>query len=69
MRIDEYNKVYGVQEIANSVFLADKEESITGRVMSIRAAGHKLIFFDLVGDEHKVQVMANAEFYVDGDFE
>jgi lysyl-tRNA synthetase class 2 len=35
--------------------------------MSIRAAGNKLIFIDLVGDEHKVQVMATADNY-EGEF-
>jgi len=36
--------------------------------MSIRAAGPKLIFIDLHGDDHKVQIMATAQNYV-GDFD
>ena len=41
--------------------------SLTGRVMSIRAAGGKLVFLDLHGDEQKVQIMATANKY-EGDF-
>lgn len=33
--------------------------------MQIRSAGQKLIFIDLYGDEHKVQVFAAADFYTD----
>lgn len=36
--------------------------------MSLRGAGSKLIFIDLVGDEHKIQVFANATNYI-GDFD
>ena len=41
---------------------------MTGRVMSIRAAGPKLIFIDLHGDDAKVQIMATAQNY-EGDFD
>lgn len=41
--------------------------SIAGRVHSIRGAGAKLIFFDLRGEGVKVQVMANARNYKDGE--
>lgn len=50
------------------MFLEDVKVAVTGRVMSIRAAGPKLVFIDLVGDDHKVQVMATAANY-EGDFE
>ena len=33
----------------------------------IRAAGPKLIFIDLTGDNKKVQVMANAKLYTDAE--
>jgi len=36
--------------------------------MSIRAAGNKLVFMDLVGDDYKVQLMATANNY-EGNFE
>jgi lysyl-tRNA synthetase, class II len=36
--------------------------------MAYRASGSKLVFMDLVGDEHKVQIMAPANNY-EGDFE
>jgi len=42
------------------VFLEDQLVSVTGRVMSIRAAGPKLVFIDLTGDDFKIQVMATA---------
>lgn len=41
---------------------------VTGRVMTIRAQGTKLIFIDLHGDDAKVQIMATAQNYA-GDFE
>lgn len=65
MRIDEFNKVYGPKEIEKNTFLEGTTESITGRIMSIRSAGAKLIFIDLHGDEHKVQIMATANNYKD----
>ena len=45
--------------------MEDIEESITGRIMGVREHGNKLIFFDLEGDEHKVQVMCNNLTYHD----
>ena len=54
MRIDEYNKIYGEKLTEKNVFNEDQVVALAGRVMSIRAAGAKLIFIDLVGDEHKV---------------
>jgi lysyl-tRNA synthetase class 2 len=49
-------------------WLEGESVSLAGRVMSIRAAGAKLIFIDLVGDEIKVQVMASATTY-EADFD
>lgn len=44
--------------------ILDKEvHSIAGRIHSIRTAGSKLIFYDLRGEDLKVQVMANAKYY------
>jgi len=40
------------------VFLEEESVKITGRVMTIRAQGAKLIFIDLEGDSTKVQLMA-----------
>ena len=42
---------------------------LVGRVHNIRTFGSKLIFFDLIGDGLKVQVMANAATYTDNNFE
>jgi lysyl-tRNA synthetase class II len=49
--------------VENSVFHEDHKVAVTGRVMSIREAGSKLIFIDLTGDDHKVQIMASAAGY------
>lgn len=42
---------------------------LAGRVHNIRVFGAKLIFFDVIGDGLKVQVMANAGTYTEGNFE
>ena len=68
MRVDEYVAHYTESLQENGVFNQDKQESLTGRIKSIRSSGDKLIFIDLVGDEGKVQVMLSAEHYR-GDFE
>jgi len=68
LRIDEFTNKYSGKEIQNNVFLEDVTESITGRIMSIREASAKLVFIDLHGDEHKVQVLLTANAYK-GDFE
>jgi len=60
--------VYGAMEIEKNTFKDEIVESVSGRIMSIRAAGAKLIFIDLHGDESKVQVMATANNY-QGNFE
>ncbi|XP_050579083.1 lysine--tRNA ligase isoform X3 [Bombus affinis] len=41
--------------------------SIAGRVHAIRESGAKLIFYDLRGEGVKIQVMANARQYKDGE--
>ncbi|KAG8470841.1 hypothetical protein KFE25_009262 [Diacronema lutheri] len=45
----------------------DAEAALAGRVMLKRESGTKLVFFDLVADGLKVQVMADASAYA-GDF-
>lgn len=62
-RIDEFNKDFDPVCVEKGVFLEDRQVAITGRIMSIREAGHKLFFIDLVGDDAKVQVMATAQNY------
>lgn len=51
------------------MFLDDVTVAVTGRVMSLRAAGSKLLFIDLHSDDHKVQVFATANNYTGGEFE
>ena len=40
---------------------------VAGRLHAIRESGAKLIFYDLRGEGTKVQVMANAKIYRDGE--
>lgn len=51
------------------VFLEDVVVAVTGRVMSIRGAGQKLVFIDLHSDESKIQVFAQFDTYTGGVFE
>jgi lysyl-tRNA synthetase class 2 len=39
-----------------------KTESLAGRVLSKRASGAKLLFYDLHNDGKKVQVMCDARY-------
>ncbi|CAI9744194.1 lysine--tRNA ligase isoform X2 [Octopus vulgaris] len=40
------------------------EVSVAGRIHSKRVSGAKLLFYDLRGDDVKIQVMANAKYYL-----
>jgi lysyl-tRNA synthetase class 2 len=53
-RIDELIKEFDPICVEKGVFIEDKKVSVTGRVMSIRAAGAKLLFIDLNGDDNKI---------------
>lgn len=37
--------------------------ALTGRILAIRGAGAALIFIDLEGDDAKIQVLAQSDFY------
>eukprot|EP00347_Sterkiella_histriomuscorum_P007826 403347417 len=62
-KLCEFHSQYNEKCAQNDVFLEDATVAVAGRVMSIRNAGQKLIFIDLHGDEHKIQVFANATNY------
>jgi lysyl-tRNA synthetase class 2 len=47
--------------------LKDEPLSLAGRIYAIREAGAKLIFYDVHGEGVKIQVMANANYYVNAD--
>lgn len=53
----------------DGVVMEDTLVSVAGRIMSKRASGTKLFFYDLRGDGVKVQVMADARNATDYDFE
>lgn len=56
-RINEFIEHYlpKCPEVSKGVYLNDVC-SIAGRVHTIRSAGKKLIFYDVIGDHGKVQV-------------
>ncbi|PLN78333.1 putative lysyl-tRNA synthetase [Aspergillus taichungensis] len=46
-------------QLANNETVEDQSVIVHGRIRTYRLAGSKLIFFDLVQDGHKVQIMCN----------
>ena len=63
IRLDEFHNVYTARNIEDNKFFDDEVVAVTGRIISIRGAGNKLLFIDITGDEAKVQVMATANNY------
>jgi len=57
------NYIEKYQHLKDSETLHDVEVTIAGRVHAIRESGAKLIFFDLRGEDVKLQVMATANAY------
>lgn len=57
--VQSYSEHPGLQEGGTS--LTDVEVSLAGRVYTKRAAGSKLVFYDLHGEGAKVQIMAQAQ--------
>ncbi|KAH7645353.1 lysine-trna ligase-like protein [Dermatophagoides farinae] len=51
--------------LKNGEIRDDVKVSVAGRIYSKRESGAKLIFYDLRGEGTKIQVMANARYYVD----
>lgn len=68
-KLCEFHKDYDHRCVDKNVFIETETVALTGRVMQIRSAGAKLIFIDIVGDDHKVQVFASADSYTGGVFE
>ncbi|CAH2054014.1 unnamed protein product, partial [Thlaspi arvense] len=58
MSIPEYIEKYGT--LNNGDHVEDAEVSLAGRIMSKRSSSSKLFFYDLHGEDFKVQVMADA---------
>jgi lysyl-tRNA synthetase, class II len=61
-RVDEFVKEFESITTENE-FLEDRPISVTGRVNTIRGTGKHLVFYDIVGDSHKIQIMANRKFF------
>lgn len=68
MTIPQFKEKYATSDLKNGEFKDDVTIALTGRIMSLRASGAKLIFIDLTEDNGKVQVFAAADFYK-GDFD
>ena len=67
MQVSEFVAKY--KDITQKDNFLQEEVAIAGRVMSIRASGGKLIFYDLAGDNNSsVQVFASASYHKDGDY-
>jgi len=57
------NYIEKYQHLKDSETLHDVEVTIAGRIHAIRESGAKLIFYDLRGEDVKLQVMATANAY------
>jgi len=66
-RIDQFRLEYEQKASEKDVFLSETV-ALTGRIQQIRAAGSKLIFIDLEGDQAKVQIITSQDGYV-GEFD
>ena len=53
------------KDLANGTKLADKVESIAGRIANRRAGGKGLVFIDLMSEGEKVQVVADLKNFPD----
>lgn len=58
--VPEFREKY-TQLTKKGEFLESYEESIAGRIVTIRSAGSGLIFYDLISDDAKLQVYCNAK--------
>lgn len=57
MSIEEFQKMYGGLE--DGAHLTNEEVCLAGRLTRVAPSGQKLRFYDLRGDGHRLQVMAN----------
>lgn len=53
--------------LQDGVTLSEVTVRVAGRIHAIRRSGAKLVFFDLRGEDTKIQVMAAVNFYRDGE--
>jgi lysyl-tRNA synthetase, class II len=68
-KLNEFIAEFDAKCPEKDVFQEDVVVAVTGRVMSIRASGAKLVFIDLQGDDVKIQIFANAGNYTGGVFD
>ncbi|EZG45152.1 lysine-tRNA ligase [Gregarina niphandrodes] len=64
-RLNEYVEKY--VKIEDGARLPDVVECVAGRVMRLAGSSNKLRFYDLVGDDVKIQVFADAQTYGEGE--
>lgn len=60
MTIEQFRKEFDAKCVEKNAFL-EQTVSVAGRVMSMRAMGSNLIFYDLQGDGQKLQIMVNSK--------
>lgn len=63
---DEY--IHSYKDIDSGARLLELKESISGRVMEIREAGSKLMFFTVYSMNQNLQYIFSKEFYTGADF-
>ncbi|TYZ61892.1 hypothetical protein PybrP1_006468 [[Pythium] brassicae (nom. inval.)] len=63
--LPEFHAQFG-ERVAAGSHLADVTVSVAGRILSKRASGAKLVFYDLRADGAKLQVMSSADTYGGG---
>ena len=61
------NSLSDYEKLTDGQTVTDKEVRVAGRIHAIRESGPKLIFYDLRGEGTKIQVMANAKIYQEGE--
>lgn len=61
--VEEYDPIC----TENSKFFEDREVSVAGRAMSIRELSSGLIFYDLVAEGSKVQIIFNLKYFPAGE--
>lgn len=60
LTIEQFRKEFDAKCVEKNAFL-EQTVSVAGRVISMRAMGSNLIFYDLQGDGQKLQIMVNSK--------
>ena len=70
IRVNEFVELYGKQlDPTKEQILENIQVSVAGRAMTIRKHGSNLRFIDLIGNNIKIQILANKKFYQGTNFD